>query len=319
MNTTFGTSAYSIANIQLFRTLDDPHLAQLLAPCPIIHVKAGQLVAAGHLLIVLRGALAASLDGQPGVLEGNASKIVAGESVGELTVLDEAAEALHVHALEDSELLQISSERLWQIIDSSNGVAKNLLRLLSFRIRSANAQVRRKQKVGEFYRQMSMNDGLTGLYNRAWLDSALPNLVQTAQEHNEALSLIMIDLDHFKKFNDSHGHQAGDQALRCAAQVLLAALRPTDFAVRYGGEELMVVLPNTRETVAVMVAQRLCARMQQVEVLVQEAGMMRPLPHITASFGVTSLGSTQSEADLVAKADGALYRAKHGGRNRVSL
>jgi diguanylate cyclase (GGDEF)-like protein len=315
LNTTFGNSTYRIANIQLFRAIDDPHLAQHLINCPIIEVKAGQTVPARHLLIVLKGALAATLDGQPGVLEGNASKIVAGESIGELSVLDDAAETLQVMALEDSELLQISGDKLWQMIDGCNGMARNLLRLLSFRIRTANAQLRRKQKVGEFYRQMSMNDGLTGLYNRAWLDQALPNLVQSAQENHEALAIIMIDLDHFKRFNDTHGHQAGDQALRCAAQVLLAALRPTDFAARYGGEELMVVLPNTRETMAVMVAQRLCARMQEAQVLGHELA----LPHITASFGVAALAAGQHEAELVAAADAALYRAKEHGRNRVSL
>src|SRR5471032_1738715 len=98
----------------------------------------------------------------------------------------------------------------------------------------------------------------------------------------------MIDLDHFKKFNDSHGHLAGDEALRTAAQVLSHALRPTDFAVHYGGEEMMVLLPDTNDQVAVLVAQRLCERMQQAVVF---SDMRLPLPHITASFGVASLAA----------------------------
>lgn len=310
-----GISAYTIANLQLFASINDPHLVRCLADCPIIRIAAGQAVTGGHLFIVLSGALAVGVDGHAGLLEGNITKVLPGESVGELSVLDEAADTQSVVAMEDSELLQINSERLWQIIDESHGVARNLLHLLAFRIRAANAQLRRRQKVGDFFRQMSMNDSLTGLYNRGWLNAELPNLVNHAHQNNQSLSIIMIDLDHFKKFNDSHGHLIGDEALRCAAKVLTAALRPSDFAARYGGEEMIVLLPNTPQTLAVMVAQRLCARMQQAKVFTDE----RALPHLTASFGVASLTKDQHENDLIGQADAALYRAKQNGRNRVSL
>jgi diguanylate cyclase (GGDEF)-like protein len=205
---------------------------------------------------------------------------------------------------------------VWKLIDNCNGVARNLLRLLSFRIRAANAQLRRRQKLGEFYRQLSMVDGLTSLYNRAWLNDALPSLVATAQATQAPLSLIMLDIDHFKRFNDSHGHQQGDQALRTAASVLSSALRPTDFAVRYGGEEMMVVLPDTPENVAISVAERLCERMQRAIVF---RDMRLALPHITASFGVASLEPGQDDHALIANADAALYRAKEAGRNRVAV
>ena len=132
-----------------------------------------------------------------------------------------------------------------------------------------------------------MIDGLTGLYNRAWLNDLLPTMITTAHGSNSPLALIMIDLDHFKRFNDSHGHLAGDQALRAAAQVLSGALRPTDFAVRYGGEEMMVLLPETSELLAVLVGERLCARMRETMIF---PDMRQPLPHITASVGVAVLG-----------------------------
>jgi diguanylate cyclase (GGDEF)-like protein len=312
---TFGISAYTIANLQLFREIDDAQLIRHLADCPVLSVPAGQVVTGNHLYIVLSGALTVGSDDQASLQDGSASKILPGESVGELAVLDEVADALCVRTLEDSELLQIDSERFWAIIDQSHGVARNMLRMLSFRIRAANAQLRRKQKVGEFYRQLSMNDALTGLYNRAWLNSSLPNMISQSHEQHVPLSIIMIDLDHFKKFNDEYGHLQGDHALRIAAEVLLAALRPSDFASRYGGEEMMVILPHTRETPAVMVAQRLCARMQ--EAVVFDDG--RALPHLTASFGVASLLPGQTDLELIGHADAALYRAKQHGRNRVSL
>jgi len=233
-------------------------------------------------------------------------------------VLDEEANLSSITALEETDVLVISSELVWQLIDESHVLARNLLRLLSFRIRAANAQLRRRQKLGEFYRQLSMIDGLTGLYNRAWLNDLLPTMIATAHGSNAPLSLIMIDLDHFKKFNDSHGHVAGDEALRAAAHVLSGALRPTDFAVRYGGEEMMVLLPDTSDKVALAVAERLCERMRQAKVLggVRAGDTHQPLPHITASFGVATLQPQQSEHDLIATADAALYRAKEQGRNR---
>jgi diguanylate cyclase (GGDEF)-like protein len=316
---TFAASSYRISDLQLLRNSDDDDaIAKLLAHCPVMQLKADEAVTeAGRarLYIVLHGALSVATDTRTGMADGTVSKILPGESVGEQSVLDEEANLSSITALEDSELLVIEADLVWKLIDESNALARNLLRLLSFRIRAANAQLRRRQKLGEFYRQLSMIDGLTGLYNRAWLNDLLPTMVSTAHGSNAPLALIMIDLDHFKKFNDTHGHLAGDQALRTAAQVLSGALRPTDFAVRYGGEEMMVLLPDTSDKVAAAVAERLCERMQQAEVF---ADMRLPLPQITASFGVATLQPQQNETDLIAVADAALYRAKEQGRNRVA-
>ena len=216
----------------------------------------------------------------------------------------------------ETELLVIDGALVWKMIDLSGGLARNLLRMLSFRIRAANALLRRRQKLGEFYRQLSMNDGLTGLYNRSWLNDMLPKMVATAHRAGTPLALIMIDLDHFKMFNDTHGHLTGDDALRAAAGVIGVALRPSDFAVRYGGEEMMVLLPETTELLAVLVAERLCARMREAQIF---PDMRQPLPHVTASVGVAVLAEGMDDLGLIAAADAALYRAKNGGRNQVAV
>lgn len=314
---TFGTSAYQIQALQLFRGADSQRITPLLKDCPIVQVEQGERVTdAQHarLYIVLRGALSVAADTRTGMADGTVSKVLPGESVGEQAVLDDEANQATITALEQSELLVLEADLAWQLIDAANGFARNLLRLLSFRIRAANAQLRRRQKLGEFYRQLSMVDGLTNLYNRAWLNDFLPQLVASAQATGQPLSLIMLDIDHFKKFNDSHGHLQGDQALRTAAQVLIGALRPTDFAVRYGGEEMMVVLPDTNLQVAEVVAGRLCQRMREAVVF---SDMRLPLPHVTSSFGVAALGPGQDDTALIASADAALYRAKEAGRDRV--
>ncbi len=316
---TFAASPYSIADLQLFEGALEAQVAPLLANCPVLKLPPGHNVAdsqRARLYIVLRGALSVAADTHPGLADGANSRVLPGESVGEQAVLDEAANLAVMTAAEETELLAIDADTVWTLIDESNGVARNLLRLLSFRIRAANAQLRRRQKLGEFYRQLSMVDGLTGLQNRAWLNDVLPAMVGSANVAANPLSLVMIDLDHFKKFNDTHGHLGGDQALRTAAGVMSSGLRPSDFAVRYGGEEMMVILPDTTEQVALAVAGRLCKRLQETVVF---SDMRVPMPQITASFGVACLAAGEDEQALIARADAALYRAKEGGRNRVAL
>ncbi|MDQ2987615.1 MAG: GGDEF domain-containing protein [Pseudomonadota bacterium] len=309
----FGASAYSTRDLQLFRGADEAQLAAALAHCPVCRLAHGQRLEdtfRARLYIVLRGALAET------AADGTVSRILRGESVGEQSVLDETTNLAAISAVDDTDLLVIEADLVWQLIDQSNGVARNLLRLLSFRIRAASALLRRRQKLGEFYRQLSMNDGLTGLYNRAWLNDMLPKMVESAKRAEAPLSLVMIDLDHFKRFNDTHGHLAGDDALRAAAGVINAALRPSDFAVRYGGEEMLVILPETSEKLATMVADRLCQRLRQAVIF---DDMRQPMPQLTGSFGVACLSDAMDEQQLVAAADSALYRAKETGRDRVSL
>jgi diguanylate cyclase (GGDEF)-like protein len=316
---TFGASRYSLRDLQLFRDSDEPSVAAALAPCAVVRLATGRRVEdtlRARLYIVLSGALAVAADTGAGLADGSASTVLPGESVGEQSVLDDALNLAAITALEDCELLVIEPDLVWQLIDASNGLARNLLRLLSFRIRAANALLRRRQKLGEFYRQLSLNDALTGLYNRAWLIETLPKLIGRARQDGSELSVVMIDLDNFKKFNDTHGHVAGDGALSAAAGLIRAALRPTDFAVRYGGEEMMAVLPNTSERLALSLAERLCRRMREVVVF---DDMRMPMPHITGSFGVASLGPGLDEHGLIAAADAALYRAKESGRDRICL
>jgi diguanylate cyclase (GGDEF)-like protein len=310
----FGASRYAIRDLQLLRDADTPAVARLLAGCPVLRVARGHRVEGLHarLLIVLAGALGVEAEGFVG--DNGLTRILPGESVGEQAVLDEAANLESIVALEDSEVLVIEPNLVWQLIEQHNGVARNMLRLLSFRIRAANALLRRRQKLGEFYRQLSMNDGLTGLYNRAWLNDMLPKLVARARQDDTPLSLVMIDLDHFKRFNDTHGHMIGDHALVTAAGVIRAGLRPADFAVRYGGEEMMAILPHTGLQAALLVAERLCARLRETVVF---DDMRVPLPHVTGSFGVASLDGGRDERTLVEAADAALYRAKQAGRDRI--
>ncbi|RFF26666.1 MULTISPECIES: GGDEF domain-containing protein [unclassified Wenzhouxiangella] len=162
---------------------------------------------------------------------------------------------------------------------------------------------------------LAEQDALTGLYNRLSLDTIAEREMQRARERKTPLSIVLIDLDHFKDVNDRFGHQVGDRALCRAAELIERVIRDSDFAFRYGGEEFMVLLPGADRQHAEQVAQRL--RMEMGHGGVRIDGRQVDL---RASFGVVECGTEgASWAECVTQADRALYRAKRGGRDRVEL
>ena len=160
--------------------------------------------------------------------------------------------------------------------------------------------------------QLALTDSLTGCFNRRSFEMQLERDLHMATRMRLPVSLIMLDLDHFKSVNDNHGHDAGDVALRMIADALRQELRAVDTAARYGGEELAVILPQAGLEGAASVAERLRIRIEELEV--PQVG------HITASFGVASFPVHAGSRELlVTAADRALYQAKHMGRNRVCV
>ena len=161
-------------------------------------------------------------------------------------------------------------------------------------------------------RNQALRDGLTSLYNRRFLEEVQERLCLDAVRRNSSIGLIMLDLDHFKMLNDTHGHGAGDAVLRDVAAAILSCLRATDIACRYGGEELLVLLPDCNLEMAAGKAEQLRHRIASLTF----AGGMS----VTASFGVAALPETSAMAPaLLNDADTALYRAKTGGRDRVAM
>lgn len=157
--------------------------------------------------------------------------------------------------------------------------------------------------------RIALSDGLTGLYNRAYFDATFSQEMARCTRRGLALTLLMVDLDYFKKINDTYGHLAGDRALEAVAQVLTAMSRTSDTVCRFGGEEFAIILPETTNANAVVVAERIRKKIAQLDL-----GFT-----VTASIGVGSAKVTKSllPEHLIAEADGALYEAKRKGRNRV--
>jgi diguanylate cyclase (GGDEF)-like protein len=161
----------------------------------------------------------------------------------------------------------------------------------------------------------SERDALTGVYNRRKLEQILEAELQRARRYKHSLSVLMFDIDHFKRVNDTHGHLIGDEAIRHVAKKAVSTLRITDSVARYGGEEFVAVLPNEGGTGAAIAAERL---RQAVAVQFPADGELSL--SITISIGVTCLrANTDGVKGLLSEADAALYASKRGGRNRVTV
>jgi diguanylate cyclase (GGDEF)-like protein len=165
------------------------------------------------------------------------------------------------------------------------------------------------------YERAAMFDGLTGIHNRRWLDETLHRLeLRYRKSPGQTLCVSLIDIDHFKQFNDTYGHDAGDHVLTVVASSLAENLRPTDLVARFGGEEFVIIFPDTKLADAHIAADR-------VRLAVAAKTLTMPngsdLPNVTISMGVAQLEEGQTVTELLKIADSAMYRAKHAGRNRA--
>ena len=178
---------------------------------------------------------------------------------------------------------------------------------------------RQLQAANEMLQNLSYLDGLTGIANRRHFDQEFLQESRRSKREKTSLSLIMLDIDYFKAFNDTYGHLKGDDCLKTVAATLKKNLRrPGDFPARYGGEEFTVVLPNTDEVGAGIIA-------EELRTSIEKAGIEHInslcADHVTVSLGVVTRfpGQADTPDDLILAADRALYRSKHEGRNRVSI
>ena len=310
-------SREELNKIKFFQYVDLESIKGILDACTFRSLTAGEVLITvgqqnrtiyflleGHVRIHLN-----SLQSEPTAILGP------GESVGEMSVIDHQPASAFVVAAEPARLLAMDEEILWSLVHSSHAVACNLLTGLSARLRRADAVISENNEMEEDYRHYGTVDALTGLHNRFWMEMVLERQVQRSITGGLPLSLIMIDIDNFKSFNDHYGCAYGDHVLYSVTHTLTDHLRPTEIIARYGGDEFVVILPDMGLETARGIGERLHRGVMDAIPVTPNGSS---IPHPTISIGLAELKTGQTGKDLLADADQALHRAKSGGRNRIS-
>ncbi len=307
-----GSYAARYGHLDLFHDVDLDAISELLDTAQEIDIPAGHTVLEEG---AFNDAIHIILDGELDVRLGavNAAPLLSlgvGACVGELSILSQLNVSAYVVAVRESHLLVIQDDLLWSIIGASHEFAGNLLKVLSGRVRDNNNRLTVSINAQERFARASRVDSITGLFNRHWLDEVLERQRSRCAAEGRTFSLILIDIDHFKRINDRYGHLVGDDALKTIASHLHNCTRPIDLAARFGGDEFAVLLPGVGISEAKFIGERMRAEIEQDDVLCSFGGL-----RLTVSLGIAELDTHDSAQDLLYKADRALYEAKHRGRN----
>jgi diguanylate cyclase (GGDEF)-like protein len=238
-----------------------------------------------------------------------------GDCVGELSIIDASPPSAYVVAAVKTDLLIISKPVLWRLLARQPVMALNLLHVLSHRIRENNVLLLGSMELQREYRSKAETDTLTGLHNRIWFQDVFPKQLDLCERTGQQACLLMIDIDHFKRVNDEYGHLIGDQALHHVATLLRSNLRSTDLCARYGGEEIIILMPGSELAQAGQVAERLRDNIANAPLLLPDGRLVQ----LKVSGGLAQWQAGSTLEDLVRSADQALYNAKGSGRNRITV
>jgi len=310
----------SLSRLQLFRNVDllSPALHDLLGSCIYRKLAVDEIVLSTrkenhYLYVVIKGRLVIQLSQYDDI---PFATVEPGECVGEMSIIDSRIPYEKISASEETMVLVIEREILWRMISASHEISRNLLYIMSERVRYSNLVIADSLEMQRKYQRYAMTDALTGLHNRGWLDDAFDREVKRSERDQLPLSLIMIDIDNFKQYNDDFGHLAGDQVLMTVAKSIRSPLRPNDMVARFGGEEFAVLLPETNVVNAKFIAERLRENVGKADL-----GMIneKQLPNVTISLGISTRAPEDTLDIMIAAADVAMYHAKHKGRNRVEV
>mgnify|MGYP001815338495 FL=1 len=306
-----------LEGLELFQGVYPDDIHELLQRCDRRDIGAGELLLSPgakneHVFIVLSGSLNVHVGAPETPI---LATMEAGACVGEMSIIEDRDPSAYVIGAEDTHMLVIHQSVLWEMVDASHEFAKNLLVVLSERVRSHNRVIADSYGEIQKFERHATTDALTGLANRHAMEDTFPDEIESCIQAGQAVTFIMIDVDEFKRFNDMFGHIAGDRVLSSVARILRAQFRPDDLVVRYGGDEFAVLLPGVDLQQALVIAERV--RVSVCGETGDGSDSLIQIP-IKISMGVAELQQGATIDKLIRDADAALYRAKHAGRNVVS-
>lgn len=298
-----------IRHLRLFQNVAASSLENLLQEFRASELDTGEILLSPfnrnqYLYLLLDGELKVylgSLDNQP------VSTLQPGDCAGEISFIDNERPCAYVVATQRSQVLRLHRESLVNLFQQSPELMQNLLELLCGRVRQGNLIILDSE-------QNANIDTLTGSFNRRWLEHVYERESTRCAFNQQPLSMLMLDVDHFKDYNDQHGHLAGDYALCLVAHTLRKQLRPKDSLVRFGGEEFVILLPDIDSNEARQIGERLRENLATVGDFYSPIGIQ---PGVTVSIGLAQMQPRDSLQGLIARADAALYKAKQQGRNRL--
>ena len=284
--------AVDLRDHDLLANVQDETVDQIREVGRVTTLAAGDmLIAAGSspktLYFIVAGELAVHLHG---LERAPVAVLGPGQAVGEMSIILGTPSSADVRAATACEVVAIDEGGFWRIVNMSHPFAINMLNLLARRMSASNTKMREQQQEKERAERDAMSDGLTGVHNRRWLDDRLPRFIVRHRHDGTPLALMIFDVDHFKRFNDTYGHAVGDIVLRSVATLAVGALRPGDSVARYGGEEFVVILPARNLDGARLAAERVRARIATTPL---EAAPGQPIPPVTVSIGVALLGEAR--------------------------
>jgi len=306
-----------LSGLELFHGVNPDHVQDLLQRCERRDISPGELLLSPgvkneYVFLLLSGQLNVHVGSPDAPI---LATIDVGACVGEMSIIEDRDPSAYVLAAEQTHLLAIHQTILWEMVNASHEFSKNLLIVLSERVRSHNNFI--AESFGDLrkFERHAKTDALTGLSNRHAMEEAFPREIARCVEAELPVSLIMIDVDQFKSFNDKFGHVAGDRALSAVAHVLQKQFRPHDLLVRYGGDEFSVLLPGVKEKEALAIADRVRSSVSGSTGSSSDSLIQIP---VKISLGVAQLADKGNYESLLRAADDALYRAKNAGRDSVS-
>jgi len=281
----------------LFEGVEFGSIIGLLQDCPIQELQEGDVLLnrgeSNHLLyLILSGRLRVHLE----LSVDPVTVLGPGEVVGELSLIDGQPTSAYVVADDECRVLALNEKTLWSLVEASHILARNLLFVLSSRLRHGDSIILTSQQLQREYSHYAVIDALTGLYNRRWLDTMLVRQMERSKKGAVPLAMLLMDIDFFKQYNLTHGNLAGDRALHTLATTLRESMRPGEMLARYGEDEFIALLPELDVATAQNLGERVRRAVAEMKVYSLD---QHPLPSVTISIGVAQMAEEDTPESLI--------------------